>query len=402
MNRHWQFVGVVILLVAGVEATAQQTRHRELAKPVRLMAGDAPIDVGGFSAPAFADLDGDGRKDLLVGQLDFGRAKIYRNVGTQRQPSFGAHRWLMSNDQVASVPTGCAVGFTPQVIDYDRDGVADVLTGSFVEAVNYLFRGRPDGGFEGAKVIVNRDGKVRLTARRYNSTVFATDWDRDGDLDLLIGRSAVHLVINEGDRDNPVFGEGVPLLINGKRLPTGRVGPVVADWDGDGRDDLIVGQQSNIVWYRDTGQESPNRFDGPEILVSEAEFGPNNDDGADADRKRPAIYPYAVCVADFDDDGKMDLLLGDHYYERRTLTPEQQEAFDAMSKNRSSLFRDYRELVKDSMSLTAEQRTSAFRDSLNRWREVTSLYFDGPQYASRTMVRHGGVWLYRRVEPPAP
>ncbi len=46
------------------------------------------IDVGGFSAPAVADINGDGLKDLVIGRSD-SMLSYYRNNGTPSQPNFG-------------------------------------------------------------------------------------------------------------------------------------------------------------------------------------------------------------------------------------------------------------------------------------------------------------------------
>ena len=67
----------------------QPSRATDLAAPVRLSCQGKPIDVPGFAAPFFADFDEDGRKDLLVGQLEFGRLRIEFRCRFIGQDHFG-------------------------------------------------------------------------------------------------------------------------------------------------------------------------------------------------------------------------------------------------------------------------------------------------------------------------
>jgi hypothetical protein len=64
---------------------------RPFAAGVPLQAGGAPIyaDLYGHTAPTAADLNGDGKKDLLVGQFYQGNIWFYPNQGTDAAPSFG-------------------------------------------------------------------------------------------------------------------------------------------------------------------------------------------------------------------------------------------------------------------------------------------------------------------------
>ena len=96
------------------------------------------------------------------------------------------------------------------------------------------------------------------------------------------------------------------------------VGPCVADWDGDGRVDLLAGRKRDIVWYRNTGKEGRPEFQNPEILVpaNDWSFGDERQDD------QPGRY-HAICVVDFNADGRLDLLLGDHFVKRIDLTEEQ-------------------------------------------------------------------------------
>jgi hypothetical protein len=64
----------------------------ELEPPIRLEAGGAVIDTVkdiGHSGPQFYDLDGDGLKDLLVGDF-IGHVLVFKNVGTAKAPKFEA------------------------------------------------------------------------------------------------------------------------------------------------------------------------------------------------------------------------------------------------------------------------------------------------------------------------
>jgi hypothetical protein len=80
----------------------------ELESPVQLKIGDRPIDTErvGHSAPFYGDFDGDGAKDLLVGEFHEGRMRIYRNVGSNSQPRFAEHTFFQAGGKLASVPVG--------------------------------------------------------------------------------------------------------------------------------------------------------------------------------------------------------------------------------------------------------------------------------------------------------
>jgi hypothetical protein len=79
----------------------------ELAPGVKILAGDKTIDVEvGHAAPHFADFDGDGVRDLLVGQFGGGKLRIYRNTGDNAKPKFGAFNFFQADGKDATVPYG--------------------------------------------------------------------------------------------------------------------------------------------------------------------------------------------------------------------------------------------------------------------------------------------------------
>jgi len=70
---------------------------------VRLKAGGAPIRVEapGYAAPCMADVDGDGKMDLLVGQYNLGKIQVFKGLGGGK---FAAGTWLQAEGKAAEVP----------------------------------------------------------------------------------------------------------------------------------------------------------------------------------------------------------------------------------------------------------------------------------------------------------
>jgi hypothetical protein len=71
----------------------------ELEAPVRVEAAGAPVDVyTGHAAPCVADLEGDGVRDLLVGQFwpeaGKGHLRFHRNEGADAAPRLAAFRYV--------------------------------------------------------------------------------------------------------------------------------------------------------------------------------------------------------------------------------------------------------------------------------------------------------------------
>jgi len=98
------------LLLAAVPAAppAAKTRGEPgagLASPVQLTAGSKPIDVEvGHAAPCVADIKGDGKPCLLVGQFGEGKLRIYPNVGSKTAPRFDKFEWFQAGGKLGTVP----------------------------------------------------------------------------------------------------------------------------------------------------------------------------------------------------------------------------------------------------------------------------------------------------------
>ena len=74
----------------------------------RCWSGGKPLDVArdGHSAPFVGDFDGDGKRDLLVGQYHEGRLRIYRNRGDNVRPRFDDFTWFEAEGRPGRVPEG--------------------------------------------------------------------------------------------------------------------------------------------------------------------------------------------------------------------------------------------------------------------------------------------------------
>ena len=98
---------VLILVLGGLMATAGISLSSELAEPVRLEAAGKPVDTEiGHAAPFVCDFDGDGLKDLLVGQFGEGLLRIYRNRGTNSEPELAAGVKFKEGKEDGRVPSG--------------------------------------------------------------------------------------------------------------------------------------------------------------------------------------------------------------------------------------------------------------------------------------------------------
>jgi hypothetical protein len=91
------------LLMSSITTTPSESMFEQ---PFRLSDSHGVIDVDqGEAAPLFVDFDGDGLRDLLVGQFE-GRLRIYKNIGTAQAPKFDGFTWFQAGGKDARVPCG--------------------------------------------------------------------------------------------------------------------------------------------------------------------------------------------------------------------------------------------------------------------------------------------------------
>lgn len=298
-------------------------------------------------------------------------------------------------------------------MDFDNDGLTDILSGSWPGEL-YFFRRQSDGTFaKGENILDAEDKPIKLGSA---SVVFAADWEGDGDLDLLVGdiQGNVFLVPNEGTSDKPSFGKGEPLSAGDKPIRVGGdSGPVVADWDGDGRADLVVGAgDGSVVWFRNTAEEGP-----PVLAEGRSLVAPTKTRVArEGEETSPACGSRTkVCVTDYNGDGLLDLLVGDFGYQsirNPELTEEDKATEAAVRKEYEAVIARYRESLERARKAQAadplddadsgDLPTELVKEQLEIRKQLTEVQKKLNRFQPVRTEYLGHVWFFQRQKVADP
>ncbi|MGI4862511.1 MAG: T9SS type A sorting domain-containing protein [Janthinobacterium lividum] len=290
------------------------------------------IDVSEGAAPTFGDIDGDGLTDMLVGnQADlvngYYRASLtyYRNVGTPRRPVFR----LITDDYLglaataALTPSSKFESLRPFLVDLNRDGAIDLVYSVATDGGNQL-RFILNTAAAGRSVNFNpaqgdyfrpAGGTTPIAPLAGDSPCFF-DVDGDGYVDLLLGSNdaaqpgpllyfhnrgagaATNNLFTLANNDYGTIRNNDPHIF--------KLSPAVADFNGDGRPDLVTTDGTGTLhFYNDFRSQGAQFVDRTDLVYNSL-----------VNSYQPArlgwgtVVRYAPAAADLNSDGTPELYVG--------------------------------------------------------------------------------------------
>jgi len=310
------------------------TAEPKYETPVKVTAGERPVEVFGWPSPNFADFDGDGDLDLLCGEFLDGFT-YFENLGTRTAPQYAPGKRLKTADGQLLVMDLEMI--TPTAIDWNKDGHVDLIVGdedgrvALVEHSGKLAADRTPQ-FLAPRYFQQEADDVKFGAL---ATPCGFDWDGDGDTDIISGNTAGYIAWIENlsgpGVEKPKWAAPKYLEAGGKVIrimagPNGSIqGPceakwgyttlTVADWDSDGLPDLIVNSiWGRVHWYHNVGsRQQPQlaaaqgievEWDGPQPTLTYGWLRPQGKELLTQWRTTPV-------AVDWNRDGLVDLVMLD-------------------------------------------------------------------------------------------
>ncbi len=191
------------------------TDQPKYKNPELIYAGENPIDVYGMPSANFADFDNDGDLDIICGEF-LDQFTYFENIGSRSLPKYSSGKKLHYLDKPITMDLEMII---PVAIDWDKDGDVDLVVGQedgrvvLIENTGELVDSIPQ--FELPIFFKQEADEVKFGAL---VTPFSVDWDNDGDEDLICGNTAGYIgfIENLDGGNSPKWAEPVYLMADEK------------------------------------------------------------------------------------------------------------------------------------------------------------------------------------------
>lgn len=286
----------------------------------------------------YADFDGDGKIDLVIGTCDWteygwdnaydaegnwtngplrGWIYIARNRGTDDKPDYETP-FVLNDFENSPLET---FGWpSPNFADWDGDGDLDIICGEFLDGFTFFENvgSRTAPKYVAGRKLVLGDGSP-LVMDLQMVTPVAFDWTGDGKLDLICGDEdgRVALIENTGKLKGgiPVFEPPRYFRQEAFELKCGALAtPVGFDWDGDGDFDIVSGNTAGYIMFFENlsgpGVEHPKWAEPVYLEVDSQPIRILAGENGSIQGPAEAKWGYTtLTVADWDHDGLPDLVV---------------------------------------------------------------------------------------------
>lgn len=238
---------------------------------------DVPIDVNIFPATFYVDVTNDGVKDLIISPNNRIQSEnktsvyLYVNNGTNDVPVFAYSKNNFLQEDMIDVGSASF----PVPFDYNRDGVMDLIVANYgdFDKVTSQYQTKlalfeNTGTITSPEFTLIDDDYLELSTLGFTQSVYPSfgDLDNDGDLDLIVGdaEGILHYFQNTGGAGVANFVLDASPLKDAANL-TLDVGiaayPFLYDLDNDGDLDLVIGERNgNLNHYDNIGTPSNHSF----------------------------------------------------------------------------------------------------------------------------------------------